>query len=104
MEGVVANLWLIALVGLGVTGLSLQRRVASLRALIRDHHPGLAGTLGAGTGDAPEVLALLQWLITGGWMRTEDPLLRAYGATCLRLLRLSLAWLAGLLAAALLAG
>lgn len=104
MDALIANLWIIALAGLIVTGFALQRRFSSLRALIAEHHPALAADLGAGEGGVPEVPALLQWLITGRWMQAEDPLLKAYGATCMRLLRLSLAWLVGLLAAALVAG
>lgn len=103
MEALIGKLWLIALIGLGVTGLALQRRFASLRALIGEHHPELARSLGATGGGAPEVAMLLQWLAGGRWMHVEDRLLRAYGATCLRLLRLSLAWLVGLLAATVVA-
>ncbi|MCC5860919.1 MAG: hypothetical protein JJT93_03305 [Gammaproteobacteria bacterium] len=102
MDALIANLWIIALAGLIVTGLALQRRFASLRALIADHHPELARELGGSPDGPPPVPAVLQWLIAGHWMRVEDPLLKAYGATCLRLLRLCLAWLVGLLAAALL--
>jgi hypothetical protein len=104
VQALIANLWVVALIGLGVTGLALQRRFSSLRALIEEHHPRLALERGAPADGAPGVPALLQWLIAGRWLGVEDPLLKAYGATCLRLLRLSLAWLVGLIATALLAG
>lgn len=103
MEALIGKLWLVAVIGLGVTGIALQRRFASLRALIQQHHPALARQIGASAGDLPDIPALLGWLMSGGWMRVEDPLLKAYGATCLRLLRLSLAWLVALLAATLVA-
>ncbi len=102
MDALIANLWIIALAGLIVTGVALQRRFASLRRLIVDHHGELASELGGRPGAPPAIPDVLQWLIAGRWLQVEDPLLRAYGATCLRLLKLCLAWLVGLLAAALL--
>lgn len=107
MQALIANLWVVALVGLGVSGIALQRRFASLRLLIAEHHPQLASELGAAPprhSAPPGVVAVLRWLLAGQWHRLKDPLLQAYAATCLRLLRLCMAWLAGLLAALLLLG
>ncbi len=105
MQPLIANLWVVALVGFGVSGLALQRRFASLRLLVAEHHPRLAVELGGapqGQLKPPAVVAMLRWLLAGEWHGVEDPLLQAYAATCLRLLRLSLAWLVGLLAALIL--
>lgn len=105
MQPLIAHLWVVALVGLGVSGLALQRRFASLRLLMAEHHPQLAAELGAapsGQNTPPGVVAVLRWLISDQWHRVNDPLLQAYAATCLRLLRLCLAWLVGLLATLLL--
>lgn len=107
MQALIDHLWVVALVGLGVSGLALQRRFASLRLLVAEHHPRLAAELGAGPPDqgrVPGVVAVLRWLVAGQWQRVDDPLLQAYAATCLRLLRLCLAWLVGLLAALVLLG
>lgn len=107
MQSLIGHLWVVALIGLGVSGLALQRRFASLRLLVAEHHPQLATELGAappGQDRLPGVVAVLRWLIAGQWHGVDDPLLQAYAATCLRLLRLCLAWLVGLLAAWLLLG
>jgi len=106
MPILLANLWVIALVGLGVSGLALQRRFASLRALLAEHHPKLCAALDtrAAPGAEPAVIAVMRWLVAGDWQRVDDPLLQAYAATCLRLLRLCVAWLVGLMAALVLAG
>jgi hypothetical protein len=106
IQALLANLWVIALVGLGVSGLALQRRLASLRALLGEHHPQLCAALDAraASGVAPAVIAVMRWLVAGDWQRVDDPLLQAYAATCLRLLRLCVAWLVGLMAALVLAG
>lgn len=70
MQSLIGHLWVVALIGLGVSGLALQRRFASLRLLVAEHHPQLATELGAappGQDRLPGVVAVLRWLIAGQW-------------------------------------
>ena len=88
-------LWIAALAGFGVCGIALQQRMGSLAALLREQRPDLWARIETrgGTWSAP---ALMRWLIGGDWRGVPEPLIQAYAQTCLRLLRLTLAWLVAL--------
>ena len=99
MNGALSWLWLVALLGFSVCGISLQQRMASLAALMRDLRPDLRSRIERNRGGGWSILALVRWLLWGDWKNVPETLIQAYAQTCLRLLRLSIAWLVALVAA-----